>query len=267
MSISPNFAFILTLVLRMAVTAMFVVTASIITERSGPAIGALVATLPVSAGPVYVFLAFDHDAAFIAQSALAALPLNAATIVFCLIYTLMAQRHRMIECFVLAMSVWLVCAVLANNVTWSLAGALSMNALACAVCLPLAQRYRKVAMPPITRRWYDIPLRASLVAVLVPTVVGLSDRVGPTITGILAIFPIVSSSLMLILHPRIGGRATAAVLANGLWGLVGFGFGLVALHLATLHFGTSAALLLALAVCVGWNLGLWGFGRRQLARA
>ena len=64
----------------MAVTAAFVVSASVITERSGPAIGALVATLPISAGPSYVFLALDHDAAFIAEGALASLPVNAATI-------------------------------------------------------------------------------------------------------------------------------------------------------------------------------------------
>ncbi len=51
---SPELAFILTLGLRMAITAAFVVTASIITERSRPVIGALVATLPISAGPSYV---------------------------------------------------------------------------------------------------------------------------------------------------------------------------------------------------------------------
>ena len=43
-------------------------------------IGALVATLPISAGPSYIFLAIDHDAAFIAEGALASLPINAATI-------------------------------------------------------------------------------------------------------------------------------------------------------------------------------------------
>jgi hypothetical protein len=63
MSISPDLAFVLTLLLRMAVTAAFVVTASIVTERSGPVIGALVATLPVSTGPAYIFLALDHGRA------------------------------------------------------------------------------------------------------------------------------------------------------------------------------------------------------------
>ena len=68
---SPELIIILMLALRMAIAAAFVVSASVITERSGPVIGALVATLPISAGPSYVFLALDHDAAFIAEGALA----------------------------------------------------------------------------------------------------------------------------------------------------------------------------------------------------
>src|SRR5215469_17187899 len=88
-----DLTFILMLVFRMAVAAAFVVSASVITERSGPVIGALVATLPISAGPSYVFLAIDHDAAFIAQGALSSLPVNAATIVLGLTYVVLAQRH------------------------------------------------------------------------------------------------------------------------------------------------------------------------------
>src|SRR5271157_47059 len=93
---SPDLIFILTLLLRMAVTAIFVVSASVITERSGPVIGALVATLPISAGPSYVFLALDHDAAFIAQGALASLPINAVTMLLGLTYVLLAQRHSVL---------------------------------------------------------------------------------------------------------------------------------------------------------------------------
>ena len=117
----------------------------------------------------------------------------------------------------------------------------------------------------ITRRWYDIPLRASMVAALVATVVTLSGWVGPSITGILALFPVVFTSLMLILHPRIGGPATAAVIANSAWGLMGFGLAIAVLHLAALRFGSAAGLSLALAVCVGWNLTLWWHGRRAAA--
>jgi hypothetical protein len=121
-------------------------------------------------------------------------------------------------------------------------------------------------MPLITRRWYDIPLRASLVATLVATVVTLSGWVGPAISGILALFPVVFTSMMLILHPRIGGAPTAAVIANSGWGLIGFGLAIAVLHVAVLHFGSAIGLSLALLTGIGWNLALWWNGRRKLAR-
>src|SRR5437588_13097459 len=107
---SPELAFILTLALRMAITAAFVVTASVITERSGPVIGALIATLPISAGPSYTFLALDHDAAFIAEGALASLPVNAATIYMGLTYAVLAQRFGMWISAGSAIAVWRVLA-------------------------------------------------------------------------------------------------------------------------------------------------------------
>jgi hypothetical protein len=263
---SPDLAFILTLALRMAVTAAFVVSASVITERSGPVIGALVATLPFSAGPSYVFLALDHDATFIAESALASLPINAATLFLGLSYAVLAQRRSVLVSCGIAVVVWFVLAAIARTVHWSLVGGLLANAIAFAICVPLSQRFRHVRMPLVTRRWYDIPLRASLVATLVAIVVTLSGWVGPVVSGIIALFPVIFTSMMLILHPRIGGPATAAVVANGAWGLMGFGIGIAVLHVAALQFGSAIGLSLALATCVSWNLALWWSGRRKLAR-
>src|SRR5450755_1923685 len=127
---SPDLAFILTLALRMAVTAAFVVTASVITERAGPVIGALVATLPISAGPSYVFLALDHDAAFIAEGALASLPINAATIFLGLTYVLLAQRHHALVSWSAGAVVWIVLAALSRTIHWSLASGLAVNIVA-----------------------------------------------------------------------------------------------------------------------------------------
>src|SRR5205807_8650104 len=103
---SPELTFLLTLGLRMAITAGFVVSASVITERSGPALGALVATLPISAGPSYVFLALDHDAAFIAQGALGSLPTNAATIFLGLTYVVLVQRRNALVSCSAAVAGW-----------------------------------------------------------------------------------------------------------------------------------------------------------------
>jgi hypothetical protein len=265
-TISPESAFLLTLALRMAITAAFVVTASIITEKSGPVIGALVATLPISAGPSYVFLALDHDAAFIAEGALASLPVNAATIFLGLTYSVLAQRHNALLSAGAAIAVWIALASVIRQFEWSLAAGLIANAITFAICVPLLARYRHAKMPPIRRRWFDIPLRASLVATLVATVVTLSGVVGPKISGMLALFPVVFTSMMLILHPRIGGPPTAAVIANGAWGLMGFGLAIAVLHVAALQFGSVIGLSLALSTCVAWNLALWWNGRRKAVR-
>src|SRR5262249_52697386 len=120
-----------------------------------------------------------------------------------------------------------------------------------------ARRFRSASFRPPRRRWFDVPLRATLVAVLVATVIGLSTRVGPTLTGMLAVFPAVRSSLILLSHPRPGGRAPAAILANTLPGLVGFAVAVLALHLAAVPLGKPAALALGLLISIVWNLTLW----------
>jgi presenilin-like A22 family membrane protease len=80
---------------------------------------------------------------------------------------------------------------------------------------------------------------------------------GPVLTGILAVYPISSTSLILILQPRVGGRAAGAVIANGLWSLFGISFGLIALVVLIVPFGATISLAAALAIPVAWNLTVW----------
>ena len=86
-------------------------------------------------------------------------------------------------------------------------------------------------------------------------------------TGLLAVYPIVMTSLMLIFQPRVGGPATAALIANTMWGLVGFSACLFTVHLAVVPLGTWAGLVLSLVVSVVWNLVLYGLRRRARAAA
>jgi uncharacterized membrane protein (GlpM family) len=263
---SPDLLFWLSLVLKMAITAGFVVAAAMVAERAGAAIGAIVATLPVSAGPAYVFVALDHDAAFIAASAIGSIAAHAATAVFALAYVILAQRANSVLSVGGAVAVWFVLAFLFRSISWTFVGIAAVNLAIFGVCIALTNRYRHVQMPPIVRRWYNIPLRAFLVACLVAAVVGLSGHVGPTMTGLLAVFPIVMTSLMLIFQPRVGGPATAALIANTMWGLVGFAVCLFTVHLTVVPLGVWTGLALSLAVSMGWNLVLYWWRRRALMR-
>src|ERR1044071_9938122 len=88
--------FWVSLVLKMAVTAGLVIAAAMVAERFGAAIGAIVATFPVAAGPAYVFVSLDHDSAFIAASAIGSIAAHAATAVFSLVFIVLAQRFGMV---------------------------------------------------------------------------------------------------------------------------------------------------------------------------
>jgi hypothetical protein len=264
---SADLAFWLSLFLKMAVTAGFVVAAAMVTERAGPVIGALIATLPIAAGPAYFFLALDHDAAFIAQSALGSITAHTATGVFAVVYVLLAQRHHMAASVGGAVGSWFAAALALRAMEWTFLSAAILNLAVYGACIALTARHRHAPMPLVPRRWYDIPLRAGMVAALVAAVVGSSGYVGPTFTGLLAIYPIVMTCLMLIFHPRAGGPATGALIANTMWGLVGFSACLFTLHLAAVPLGRAAALLFALAVSVAWNLSIFAMRRRAAGQA
>jgi hypothetical protein len=240
-----------------------VVVATWAAERSGPLIGALIATLPISAGPAYVFVALTHNDAFVANAALASLAVNAATISFMIAYVVTAQKRGLALSYCAAFASWVVIGHAVQSFDWSLPAAIALNVVVTALALPLARRYAKHTMPAARLRWYDVPFRTALVACFVSFVVAVSSYVGPSITGMLAVFPIVLSSLILILHPRVGGAATASLIAHGMFGTVGFGTSLIVLHLMAVPFGAGLALSAALAVCLGWNLVLLLIRRRR----
>ena len=259
---SSDLVFWLALAVKLVLTAGIVVTASFVTERAGPLIGALVVTLPVTVWPAYVFLSLDHDATFIAESVVGGLAMNAVSGIFMLIYIVLAQRRGLAVSLLTALASWLILAVLARFVAWTATISILANIVVYTVCILLTRRFRDVAIPPTVRKWYDVPLRTLLVCALMGTVLLISNVVGPVATGFVAVFPISTASTMLILQPRIGGPASAAVITNGLFGLAGIGAGLIALHFSIAPLGMIPALALLLAVPVTWNLTVWAVRMR-----
>jgi hypothetical protein len=228
-------------------------------------VGGLVATLPLGAGPVYVFLALDHGAHFIAASAVNSLAINNVNVIFALAYALLAQRRSLTVSLALALLVWFVLGWGVHVVHWSVLSAGLTDVVVLGTCIALARPLRHVAIPPVRTYWYDFALRATLVALLVGVVVSLSFRIGPGGSGILAVFPIILISVILILHRRVGGKPTAAVMANAVLGLVGFAFACVVLHFSAEPFGAAIGLTLALATSVAWSLIVLNARRHGIA--
>jgi len=211
-----------------------------------------------------LFLSLDHDAAYIAQAALSGLVINAVTGLFLQVYATIAQRRGLLVSLTLAVTCWISFALLARSIPWTLASAALLNLIVYPACLWLGSGMRTAVMPQMPHAWYDLPMRTLLVCALMATILRVSTWAGPFLTGILAVYPISSTSLILILQPRLGGHAAAAVSANSVWSLFGISFSLAALHLLIVPFGASTALTAALAIPVTWNLTVWLLHRRAV---
>jgi len=250
--------FLVGLALKMVASAAVVVAASLIVERLGPFLGAMVATLPISAGPAYVFLAYEHGPAFIERSSLVSLVVNAATAGFIVVYAVLAQSHRVLASLAGALCFWVVAAWTISRFEWSLPGAIMLNAAAFGGAILATRRFLHAPNPIRTQPnpWWGIPARAIGVMALVAVVIMTGRSIGPEAAGIAALTPLAMTSLVAILHPRIGGPPTAAVLANSLTGMIGFTACLVVLHVGSVPLGSAAALTAALATSVLWNGGL-----------
>ena len=251
---------LLPLFLKASLAASVVVAATMAAERSGPFWGALITSLPVSIGPIYVVLAMDASAHFISQGLLSSLATNVSTICFLVAAALAATRAGLAATVALAIVTWIVATALIHQIDWSplYASLLNMAALVVALAI-LNQWVRPGGAAPAPQRWFDLPLRALLVGSLTVFVALTSEALGPKYSGILAITPIVFISTTIVLLKRLGGPATAATLASAVLPIAGFGLGLLVAHLATARFGSTTGLAMGLATALGYSgcLAVW----------
>lgn len=254
---------LLPLALKALSTAVIVVSAAVVAERTRPFLAAMVLSLPVSTGPAYVLLALDHDASFIASASLSSLSANVAIVPAAVAYALFARRgFGLTASYSALLSAWLVTALLVRMADWPLVPALLLNLVAFGVAIPVTWAWRKAKMgPPPRRSWYDIPLRAALVVTLVVLVVTVSEWIGPAVTGVAVLFPASYSSFILLMHRRLGGPVVAAAVVNGLVMLIGFVGFLLAIHLFARAGHVWAGLLAGFVVPVLWSFALLAANR------
>jgi len=246
----------LQLVAKALATALIVISASVVAEALGPVWGAMIASLPVSAGPAYVFLAMQHGPDFVATSTLNSAAANAATGLFLITYGILTKRMPPWGSLGVAVAVWLAASLAVQQTAWTMTTAVALNLAVYGPGLVFVSRDVAAEFEPARpsqRQWFDLPLRAVSVAAFVSLVVAVSAALGPAATGIAAVFPVSLISLIVILRPRLGGPTTARLATNALLPMLGFGIMVFVMHVAVQSSGVTAAFGFALAVCVIWS--------------
>jgi hypothetical protein len=263
-ALSPDTLFWIGLVLKMAMTVIIVVAASIVVERTGPFIGALIAALPTAAGAVYIILAIEHPPSFVAASAVGTIAANAATALFALSYAVLAQRRSLLVSITVAYAVWFACAALLRLVAWTPFTVVILNAVVFVLTIAAGTRFRTdTPGKPIKASCADIAWRAGVVALCVAIVTTASYRIGSFASGVFAVFPVAMGSFFVILHPRVGGPVAASVAAHVQAPLIGLGLGYLAVHYLAVPIGVWWSYAVGLAIGILWNWLLWLLHQRR----
>jgi uncharacterized membrane protein (GlpM family) len=255
---TPDLLFLAGLVLKMAMTATIVVAATLVVERSGPFIGALVAALPTSAGAAYIILALEHPPEFISASAVGTVAVNGIGAMFALTFAALSQRHNVAVSVGLALAAWFVGAMLLQTVTWTPLTAVLFSAGVFTFTIVAGTRFRtddRVRSARATAS--DIVMRALIVSVFVVVVTAASHRIGSFASGIFALFPVAMASFFIILHARVGGTVAAAVAAHVQAPLIGLGLGFLAVHYLAVPIGVWWSYAAGLAIGIAWNALIW----------
>lgn len=242
------------LFVKVASTATIVIAAAVAAEKSGPFWGGLVVGLPVSAGPAYVMLAIEYDTAFLELSSLNSLAGNTAAVIFLLVLAYIAPRLNTLTTLTVATAIWIAIAGVIRLIEWSLLPAIAINVVALGLTWWLTRDIPPG--PPVRdekqRRWLDLPVRAALIGLFVAGVVSVGDIIGPEATGIVSVYPVALTSLVLLIMPRLGGQTTAALMASIVRSMVGFAVGFLVIHLTVIDWGAALSLTAGLMVMIAW---------------
>ena len=258
-------AFALALLFKIVMTASIVVAASIVVERSGPFIGALIASLPTAGGAAMIILALEHPPEFIATGAVGSIVSNAICAVFALTYAARAQKRSLAVSLGGALAVWLGLALLSQSVQWTAVSATLVFALVFPVAIALGARFRAHGggKGRVHLTFRDIAWRAGIVTFVVIVVTTASYSIGSFASGLFAFFPVAMSSFFVILHTRLGGATAGSTAAHVPAPMIGLGLGLLAVHFMAVPFGVWWSYLVGLCIGLAWNGALWVMRNRR----
>ncbi len=236
------------LVLKLVLTPLLIGGATLVARRWGPGVGGWIVALPLTSGPVLVFLALDHGPAFASAAALGSLSGLAAIAAFCAAYAFVARGSGPAACFAVASAVFVAAGALLQPVidrpTWVLLAIVL-------VAVSLAIRFVPSSgtdHPPMSHPWWDIPARMVVATTLVLGITAVAPYLGPHWSGLLATFPVYLSVLAVFTHRQTGPGAADDVLRGLLVGLYGTAAFFVVVAVGLEPIGIAATFVGAVAL-------------------
>jgi hypothetical protein len=209
------------LLFKLALTPLLVVCVSLVARRWGETLGAWMVGLPLTSGPISVFLAIERGPHFAYEASAGSMAGVAAQAFFCIGFGLAARFGR--------------AAAMGAGTAFFLATALAMRAL-----LPMQAAPAITALAALLLSWsiltllphgdtqalsstsWDLPARAFIVTAIVVGLTGAAEALGPAATGIAGTFPVLGAMMALVAQGARGPKAGVEALKGMISALPAF---------------------------------------------
>jgi hypothetical protein len=199
--------------LKLILTPLLIAIATLIARRWGSVVGGIIVGLPLTSGPVSVFLALEQGREFAAVAAHSVLLGILAVLAFCLVYAFCAKKFSWLVTATIALFCYLSLVAVLSRVTMSTAASTLLVIAAIALALrcmgPGAAGAPQIAVP----RW-DLPFRMAAATIIILTITGVSTFLGPVLSGLLSAFPVFVCVMSVFSH-ALYGPAAACQFARG----------------------------------------------------
>ncbi len=199
--------------LKLILIPTLIAFATLAERRWGAGVGGWVSGLPLTSGPVSIFLAVERGPSFAVEAAGATILGLVAVASFAVAYACVARfaglPASVIAGFVAYLGAGLTLSTIESQ-PWS-AFLTAFGSLVAA--LAIAPRSTENLAAIAHARW-DVPVRALVATAMVVMITGSAELLGPTGSGLLSPFPVFACVMTAFAHAR-GGRDRAVCVLRG----------------------------------------------------
>jgi hypothetical protein len=236
------------LAIKLVVTPLVVLIASLAARRWGDAVGGWLVGLPLTSAPVSVFLAIEQGPSFAAQAADGSIAGVLSQGAFCLGYGAAARQGAMAALSAGTLA-YVVSAIVMVRAGLSTVTLFSAALAALALVLWLLPR-RLVTASANVVAWWDMPLRIAVTTALVVALTSAATTLGPRASGTSASYPLIGASIAAFAQWKQGPEAGVAVMRGMASALYAFAAFFAIVGAALPRMSLFAAFVLATAGCL-----------------
>jgi hypothetical protein len=241
------------LLLKLTLTPLLIAAATLVARRWGPTIGGWIVGLPLTSGPVSVFLALEQGRTFTAIAARGSILGLVGVAACCVAYARTAVRFGPTISLAAGLAAYTAATIVAQRLNAGVWTTFIVVWLALAVSLLLMPRVPRETASREPEPWWDLPLRMLAATSIVWLITTVAATLGPVWSGVLSPFPVFSTVLAAFAHYMSGSAAAARLQRGVVIGIFSFAAFFLVVSLLVEHRALVVTYALATAAALAIN--------------